>query len=322
MSVQPEPAATRGTFSLLLADGAQWGQGAEGYALLDSGEGRKLERFGPHAFDRPDGQAIWAPTAADRWRADAVFESGAANPDGEAGEWRFRKGAAPEAWPMRWGGVRFFGRCTAFRHMGVFPEHAVHWQTAAELIKGSGRTGEHAPKVLNLFGYSGVMSLVCAEAGAQVTHVDASPKAIGYGRENAQLSGLADKPIRWLCEDAMRFVEREARRGNRYDGIVLDPPKHGRGPKGEIWRLEEGLGPLLRACCGLLSDRPLFLITTVYAVRMSFLALGQALGDELARLEAERGRALGGRLEWGEMAIAGTDGRLLPTALHARWLAE
>lgn len=280
------------------------------YALLDSGAGRKLERFGSQIVSRPDPQAFWTPNAPpDSWPADAVFD-GKSGED-ERGAWRVMSDRAEEAWPMTWRELRFTARRTPFRHLGVFQEHSVHWAYAMDLIAGAGRP----VKVLNLFGYTGMMSLACAAAGADIVHLDASPKSNGYGKDNQELSGLGDAKIRWIADDAMKFVARELRRGNRYDAIVLDPPKFGRGPKNETWRFEEDLPALLDGVRALLSDQPLFVIATAYAVRLSYLALAQTLADRLS--------GLGGRMEAGEMAIAqdGSD-RLLPTALYARWQAD
>lgn len=290
------------THRLLIAD--DW----QDYALLDSGAGRKLERFASQVLDRPDPQAFWTPAAPpESWSADAVFEAGG---EDERGRWHLPDGAAPNAWPMQWDGLRFTARRTPFRHLGVFPEHSVHWRYAQEAIRASSRP----VRVLNLFGYTGLMSLACAAAGAEVVHLDASPKSNGYGKENQALSGLEGKPIRWIADDAMKFIARELRRERRYDGIVLDPPKFGRGPKNETWRFEEGLPALLDGVRALLSDTPLFIIASAYAVRLSHLALAQALADRLA--------GMGGTLETGEMALrqAGSE-RLLPTALYARWRA-
>ena len=289
---------------LLIAD--DW----DDYALLDSGHLMKLERFGSQTVIRPDPQAFWEPARPlDSWKADAIFASKTSDEDG-GGQWEIRSPRAAEAWPMRWNGLTFTARRTAFRHMGVFQEHSVHWRFAQDHIRAANRP----VKVLNLFGYTGMMSLACAAAGAEVTHLDASPKSNGYGKDNQALSGLADKPIRWIADDAMKFVAREIRRENRYDAIVLDPPKFGRGPKNETWRLEEDLPPLLDNIRELLSDTPLFVIATAYAVRLSYLALSQTLADRLS--------PLGGVMEQGEMALPqqGSD-RLLPTALYARWRA-
>ncbi len=281
----------------------------EDYALLDSGDGRKLERFGSQVINRPDPQAFWTPTTPiDQWRAQAVFDEKSETDD--RGKWDVDP-AAPQEWVMRWNNLRFHVRRTPFRHLGIFQEHSVHWQFAQDQIRAAGRP----IKVLNLFGYTGMMSLACAEAGAEVVHLDASPKSNGFGKDNQALSNLQDRPIRWIADDAMKFVAREQRRGNRYDAVVLDPPKFGRGPKNETWRFEESFPELLDGVRALLSDKPLFVITTAYAVRLSYLAIAQSMADRL--------RKLGGVLEQGEMVIPqkGSD-RLLPTAIYARWRAN
>lgn len=290
---------------LLIAD--DW----EDYALLDSGHLKKLERFGGQTVIRPDPQAFWEPARpVQSWKADARFVSRAQDEDG-AGNWEILSPRAAESWPMRWNGLTFTARRTAFRHMGVFQEHSVHWRFAQEQIRAARRP----VKVLNLFGYTGMMSLACAAAGAEVVHLDASPKSNGYGKDNQSLSGLDDRTIRWIADDAMKFVAREIRRGSKYDAIVLDPPKFGRGPKNETWRFEENLPELLDSVRDLLSDQPLFVITTAYAVRLSYLALAQAVGDRLA--------PFGGIMEQGEMALPQQGStRLLPTALYARWRAD
>lgn len=277
------------------------------YALLDSGDGRKLERYGPYTVVRPEPQCLWAPRQTADWeRADAVFD-----PEGEedAGRWRY-KGRPKESWPLGWGQVKFHGRFTAFRHLAFFPEQAANWAWLDETVRGMG--GQ--PKVLNLFGYTGVASLVCAAAGAAVTHVDASKKAIGWARENAALSGLEQAPVRWITEDAKRYVQREVRRGSRYDGIILDPPKYGRGPGGEVWRLLEDLPELSALCAELLSDNAKFLLLNAYAERIS--------GAALASLLAERLAGRGGRIDWGELALVEASGeRQVGLSFFARWSA-
>ena len=287
--------------TLFLAD--NW----DDYALLDSGDGMKLERFGKQTIIRPDPQAFWRPNKpVTDWKADAWFDAKAG--DDERGQWRRLNPKAPDTWPMEWQGLKFEARRTPFRHMGVFQEHSVHWQFAKEKLKAAGRPA----KVLNLFGYTGLMSLACAQAGAEVVHLDASPKSNGYGKDAQSMSGLDDRTIRWIADDAMKFVAREQRRGNRYDAIVLDPPKFGRGPKNETWRFEEDLPALLDTVAELLVEKPLFVILTAYAVRLSHIALAQALGDRLERF--------GGRIEMGEMALPEQkSGRMLPTAIWARW---
>ncbi|MDX1710604.1 MAG: class I SAM-dependent methyltransferase [Rhodovibrionaceae bacterium] len=279
----------------------------EDYALVDSGEGWKLERFGPVLLKRPEPQALWHAGAPERWSdADAVFQPDEGE---EKGGWEMADDIASR-WTMAYRGVRFHAELTSFRHTGVFPEQAVHWDWCDSLIKGADRP----VKVLNLFGYTGLASLLAARAGAEVTHIDASRKAVGWARENQALSGLDDKPIRWICEDAVKFVEREVRRGNSYDGIILDPPKYGRGPKNEVWRFFESTPRLLAGLSQLLSDDALFLVMTAYAIRMSCLSIRHAL------VPVVRGR--GGWLDYGEMVTReSAAGRLLPQAIYARWQA-
>lgn len=284
-------------------------EGWADYALLDSGESEKLERYGQYRIVRPEPQAMWSrrmPAAA--WeRADAVFTGG--KDEESDGRWRYPK-PLPEIWPMAYAGIPFLGRFTAFRHVGVFPEQETHWSWLAERIGSAGRP----TRVLNLFAYTGLASMVAARAGAAVTHVDASKKAIGWARENQALAGLGTLPIRWLLDDAVKFAERELRRGSRYDGIILDPPKFGRGPKGEVWDLFLDLPRLLRLCRSLLSERPLFVILTAYSIRASFVSIHE--------LAAEILDGLGGTLESGELLLREEGGgRLLSTSLFSRWSA-
>lgn len=292
---------------ILIADG--W----RDYALLDSGNGHKLEQFGPHILIRPEPFAWWRPEGGDGlWqRAMGEFVGG----DGEEeGRWHFAR-SRPEAWPMQYHDISFWGRCTPFRHLGFFPEQSVHWDFARQAIEARCQKGGSA-NILNLFAYTGLASLICAKAGGKVTHVDASAKAIQFAKENQILSGLQTAPIRWIVDDVMKFLAREIRRGNRYDGVILDPPKYGRGPKGEIWKLEDDLSALLGACSDLLSDQPLFIAATIYAVRASFLSLHQALDGALNGLHK-------GHTQSGEMALREKSAdRLLPTAIFARWRAD
>ena len=313
-----EPARTvtpplRGQWPVML-ETAGW----RDYALLDSGHGRKLERYGEITVIRPEEQALWSPRLPEaRWdKADAIF-TGDVEEEGP-GRWRFPK-ALPESWQMQHGGVRWLCRFTSFRHVGVFPEQAAHWTWMAEQIRARVAADPAAPrpKLLNLFGYTGLASLVAAEAGAQVTHVDASKKAIAWARENQALSGMEALPIRWICEDAMKFVAREVRRGNTYDAIILDPPKYGRGTNGEVWQLFEHLPEMLTLCRELTGPKPLFVILTVYAMRASFMSFHE--------LFAEIFGPRGGLLESGELLIreggdaSGPDGRRLATSLFGRW---
>jgi 23S rRNA (cytosine1962-C5)-methyltransferase len=291
--------------SILVAD--DWTD----YALLDSGDGCKLERAGGFTFVRPEPQALWRPhRPASEWdRADAIFaaQGGSGGDDDEAGRWRFNR-PLPERWPLAWRDLRFLSRPTPFRHLAFFPEHSVHWRFARARIAAR-PPGSPPAEILNLFGYTGLATLACAAQGAKVTHVDASKKAIGMARDNQAHAGLAEAPVRWIADDALTFVKREVRRGRRYDGIILDPPKYGRGPNGEVWRLEDGLGDLLASCAAALALGG-FVIATLYAVRLSALALDIAMRE-----------AFGAAGEWqvGEMGLPhADDARILPTAIFAR----
>lgn len=291
------------------APGVMRTRGWSDYALLDSGGGRKLERYGRYTVVRPEPQCLWAPRRpAEAWeKADAVFDP---SDEEDAGRWRFR-GKPVEAWLLGWGEqVKFHGRFTAFRHLAFFPEQAANWAWLDERI----RTRGGQPRVLNLFGYTGVASLVMAAAGAAVTHVDASKKAVAWARENAELSGLADRPIRWITEDARKYVQREVRRGSKYDGIILDPPKYGRGPTGEVWRLFEDLPELAGLCAELLGEDASFLVLNAYAERISGAALSGLLAEKL------KGR--GGQIEWGELALVeDAEDRQIGMSFYARWAA-
>jgi len=281
------------------------------YALLDSGDGEKLEQYGNYRIVRPEGQAIWRRALPERdWtNVDAIF-TGDTDEEG-VGRWRFPKAALGETWPMSHDGTSYLGRFTSFRHVGVFPEQAPHWAHMEQLI----REAKRPVKVLNLFGYTGLASLVAARAGAEVTHVDASKKAIGWARENQEVARLTDKPIRWICDDAMKFVEREARRGSHYDLILLDPPAYGRGPKGEVWQLFDNLPAMVELCRDILTPRPLAVVLTAYFIRASFFAIHALMRDSFA--------GLGGRVESGELVIREkAAGRALSTSLFSRWVAK
>jgi 23S rRNA (cytosine1962-C5)-methyltransferase len=272
------------------------------WGLLDCGNGQKLERYGRVTVVRPEPQAMW-PTARDDWDPDATFVPGS---DEEGGGRWVQHRPVPRQWELSRNGVKFNASLTPFRHLGFFPDMAPQWHWMRKRAAGA--------EALNLFGYTGVGSLLLSEAGAGVVHVDASKKSVEQGKDNAKLSGLDERPIRWIVDDAGKFTAREVRRGRRYGGILLDPPKFGRGPTGEVWRLEENLAPLLADCRRLLDADSRFLVLTVYAVRMSALAIGelvkQTFGD------------LGGTVDMGEMAVREeARGLLLPTAIFARWSA-
>ena len=272
---------------------ADWG-------LIDCGNGQKLERYGPYQVVRPEPQAMWT-RACDDWNPDATFVPGSDEEGG--GRWVEHR-PVPREWTLGRDGVKFHASLTPFRHLGFFPDMAPQWDWMRERADTT--------DVLNLFGYTGVGSLLLSEAGARLVHVDASKKSVEQGKENARLSGMADRPIRWIVDDAGKFTAREVRRERRYDGILLDPPKFGRGPTGEVWRLEENLAPLLNDCRRLLDANSRFLVLTVYAVRMSALAIGELVKQTLVEL--------GGIVEMGEMAVREeARGLLLPTAIFARW---
>jgi 23S rRNA (cytosine1962-C5)-methyltransferase len=279
------------------------GQGWQDYGLVDSGHGRKLERYGPYRFIRPEPQAMWRPRLAD-WDAHGEFVPGSDEDGG--GRWRFDKPVPREGWELAWRNLRFTAQCTPFRHLGFFPDMAPVWTWMSEQL-----AQKTDAATLNLFGYTGVGSLALSAHGP-VTHVDASKKSVAQARANAALSGLAERPVRWIVDDAAKFTARELRRSKRYDGIILDPPKFGRGPEGEVWRLEEHLPGLVADCRRLLDADSRFLFLTVYAVRMSSLAIAGLLTQVCADLP--------GAIEHGELAVREDDGeRLLPTAIFARW---
>lgn len=280
------------------------------YALLDSGEGQKLERYGNLTICRPEGQAIWQRSLpADDWKnADAVF-TGDTDEEGQ-GRWHYPKQDLAETWPMAFDDLPYLGRFTSFRHTGVFPEQAAHWHALQTAIAAANRP----VRMLNLFGYTGLASLVGARAGAEVTHVDASKKAIGWARENQELAGLQDKPIRWICDDAVKFCAREERRGKTYDVILLDPPAYGRGPKGEVWQLFDHLPYMLDLVRALQSERPLMTVLTSYAIRASHFAIHEIMQEVFAGMD--------GRIESGELILRQQEGgRALSTSMFSRYVS-
>lgn len=270
------------------------------FELLDSGHGRKFERYGPYRFIRPEPQALWAP-ALTEWPADGEFVGGSEEDGG--GRWNLSPNVPP-SWPLARGPVKFHAANTNFRHLAFFPDMAVHWDWMAARLGAD-------TSVLNVFGYTGVGSLACAAAGASVTHVDASKKAVASAQANQQLSGMAAAPIRWLTDDALKFIRREVRRARRYDGIILDPPKYGRGPDGEVWELYRDLPELVGCARSLLDADSRFLVLTVYAIRLSAVAIAELVRAHFADL--------GGTISAGEMTIREGGGRLLPTAIFVRW---
>ncbi len=282
----------------------------DGYALLDSGHGEKLERVGPWVLRRPDPQAMWSPgrSAAEWDAADLIFE----RTSDRGGDWRARGGVrVPASWELPEGDARFVIRPTPFKHIGLFPEQASNWAWTAERLEAHrAATGQdERPALLNLFAYTGAATVLATQAGAFVTHVDSSRPALRWARENADRSGLHPDAVRWIEDDVPRFIARERRRGKRYAGILLDPPPYGRGARNEKWEFESDIAGLIESCRDVLHDGPTFVVLSCYAVGTSplaFLNLLSELGD--------------GELEAGELALPEEDGtRWLPAGLCGRW---
>jgi 23S rRNA (cytosine1962-C5)-methyltransferase len=285
------------------------------YELLDSGDGKKLERFGEFTLIRPEPQAKWeAALAAHQWKAaHAEFVKASR---GRRGEWKFCK-LIPKRWAMQRKNLKFWVQPTPSAHVGVFPDQACHWDWIDELT----RRAAWPVKLLCLFGHTGLATLAAAAAGAVVTHVDASRKAVAWARENQSLSALSARPIRWIVEDAMTFVRREARRGNRYDALVLDPPRFGRGPDGEIWKLEDSLPKLLSACGEILSARPMFVLLNVYVTVVTQGRVerdAERVRSNLKGLLGESGLAITA----GELAVEDAAKRKISASVFARALQK
>ena len=287
------------------------------YSLLDSGYGRKLERFGPFLFSRPEPQALWSQNLSRKiWdnAAGTFLSSSALEDKDEGGKWSLKTNI-PERWEMSYENIKFYAMPTAFRHLGFFPDQSPHWIWAAQKINKFilNTSTRNPPKILNLFGYSGLASLHAAVNGASVTHVDASKKAISFAFENRNLSSFSNLPIKYLTDDALKFVNREIRRENRYDAIILDPPKYGRGPNGEKWELQKDLPILLNLLPQILSENPLFVILNSYAIRSSYSSLHYALREVMKTYK--------GKVESGEISIFEDQDnpREISTAIFARW---
>ncbi len=300
------------------------------YELIDTGEGEKLERFGPYTFVRPSDGAVWKKTLNDKeWsKADGKFWS---SKTGAIQGWKF-KNKINDKWEMSYKGVKFLAEPTSFRHLGFFPEQAVHWDFIEEKIKAASpdifskvrtqpdtlkkHTGSADRKIkfLNLFGYTGVASLFALRAGAEVTHIDASKVSTEWAKENQKVAGLENMPMRIICDDVMKFIEREEKRGNKYDAVIMDPPKFGRGPKGETWNIEKDLPKLLLGVKKILSDKPLFVILNSYAIDSSSLSLGYALEDVMKELKGE--------VSVGELCLLeNSNKRIIPLSNTAIWSA-
>jgi len=287
------------------------------YSLIDSGYGRKLERFGPYLFSRPEPQALWSQNLSRKiWdnAAGTFLSSSALEDKDEGGKWSFKENI-PERWEMSYENIKFYAMPTAFRHLGFFPDQSPHWIWTAQKINKFilNTSTPNTPRILNLFGYSGLASLHAASNGASITHVDASKKAISFAFENRNLSSFSNLPIKYLTDDALKFVNREIRRENRYDAIILDPPKYGRGPNGEKWELQKDLPILLNLLPQILSKNPLFVILNSYAIRSSYSSLHYALREVMTTYK--------GKVESGEISIFEDQDnpREISTAIFARW---
>lgn len=275
------------------------------YEVLDCSTGEKLERWGGYRLIRPDPQVIWnTPRTNPGWKNwNGHYHRSSRG----GGEWEFHQ--LPEQWSITYRELKFHLKPFSFKHTGLFPEQAANWDWAAQLIRHAGRP----VSVLNLFAYTGGATLSAAAAGASVVHVDASRGMVGWAKENAQSSSLADAPIRWIVDDCVKFVERELRRGHHYDAIIMDPPSYGRGPKGEIWKIEDNVYPFIRLCTELLSDRPLFFLINSYTTGLAPAVLHYMLSTTVAP-------RFGGRVEAGELGLPVTDsGLVLPCGASGRW---
>ena len=281
---------------------AQW----QDYELIDTSGGERLERWGEILLIRPDPQIIWeTPKTDPRWKQAHARYRRSSTGGGAWEEWR----RVPPMWKIHYGELTLQLKTMGFKHTGVFPEQAVNWDFAMDKIRAAGRP----VKVLNLFGYTGAATLACAAAGASVCHVDASRGMVSWARENAAASSLADRPVRWLVDDCMKFVQREQRRGNTYDAIIMDPPSYGRGPGGEVWKLEEQLYSLVSQCVPILSERPLFFLLNSYTTGLSPAVMEYLLGVLL-------GKKFGGRVSSGEIGLPVTaTGLVLPCGSTAIW---
>lgn len=283
---------------------------SESYELLDSGEGEKLERFGEVVVLRPDPQALWQKRMPEEvWqKADLVFEGTNQGRSPTKESWRSKGSNIPTEWKISYGDLTFLLKLTSFKHLGLFPEQLPNWRWLEEVVSKS----EEQCSALNLFGYTGGATLALARAGATVTHLDGSKSAVAWASENAEASGLREKSIRWIVDDALTFVEREIKRGKRYDGIVMDPPSFGHGPEGELWKIEEDFLRLFEKCLKLLSEKPKFFLVNGYAAGYSSFAYR----NNLLRLQEK----FGGGVEAGELLIEESGGgRVLPAGIFARW---
>jgi 23S rRNA (cytosine1962-C5)-methyltransferase len=281
------------------------------YELRDTGEGEKLERFGKYILARPYEDAVWTPSSKEEWaQADGRFLT---SKEGGKSGWKMR-GEVPQKWIMNYKGVKFYAFPTPFRHLGFFPEQASHWDFIEQELRKHEKNMKRPIKFLNLFGYTGVASLFALRTGALVTHVDASSQSLKWAKENQKISEMDNLPMRIIEDDVIKFLEREEKRGNKYDAVIMDPPKFGRGPKGEVWKIEEMLPELLLKVKKVLSDKPIFVVLTSYSTDTSALSLGYALANIM--------KDFGGKTESGELCVQEkSNGRIIPLANTARWFS-
>lgn len=284
------------------------------YEVIDTSQGEKLERWGKYILCRPDPQVIWnTPKENPLWKKlNGHYHRSSKG----GGEWEFFN--LPDEWSINYGKLTFNLKPFSFKHTGLFPEQAVNWDWFSGIISNAVKSNEFNKdkpfKVLNLFAYTGGATIAAASAGANVTHVDASKGMVGWAKENAASSGLSEAPIRWLVDDCVKFVEREIRRGNKYDGIIMDPPSYGRGPKGEIWKIEESVYPLIELCTELLSDRAKFFLINSYTTGLQPLVLNYMLNTLIVK-------KMGGHVEAGEIGLPVSGNNLiLPCGASGRWM--
>lgn len=288
--------------------------GWQDYELIDATDGFRLERWGDVVLQRPDPQIIWqTPRKSEQWqKVNAIYHRS----EKGGGEWQ-KITALPEKWKIAYKNLSFVVSPTGFKHTGIFPEQAANWDFYTDLLLANAKSQpKQPPKVLNLFGYTGGASLACAAAGASVTHVDASRGMLGIARENAALSGLLEKPIRWIVDDCAKFVAREIRRGNQYQGLIMDPPSYGRGPLGEVWKLEEAIWPLLQETAKLMCKNPLFFCVNSYTTGLAPGAMGYMLNGLLPA-------NFGGAVYSGELGLpVSNSGGVLPCGAFSIWVCQ
>ena len=284
----------------------------EDYELIDCSDGEKLERWGEHVLVRPDPQVIWSTARRDkRWsQPDARYHRSS----GGGGQWRTR--SLPEQWTVRYGELTFQVRPTNFKHTGLFPEQAVNWEFIMRSVREANEVLRRPVSVLNLFAYTGGATLAAASAGAQVCHVDAAKGMVGWARDNAKHSGLEGRPVRWIVDDCAGFIQREIRRGHRYDAIIMDPPSYGRGPSGEVWKLEKDLYGFIKLAVSLLSDKARFVVINSYTTGLSPSVLGYIIGSLIQP-------RFGGKIFCDELGLpVSKSGMNLPCGAAGRWSAE